>query len=76
VSPQPLSARPAPRAARHAGVRPPPDLALRTATSMIESLRDGYDVRLAGADRLSRAHPLPCTLDGTGLCFSFRRTRG
>ncbi|WP_051799083.1 cytochrome P450 family protein [Catenuloplanes japonicus] len=51
----------------------PADLALRTATSMIKSLLDGYDVRLADADRLSRARPLPRTLEVTGLRFAFRR---
>ncbi|MDP9796570.1 hypothetical protein J2S43_005082 [Catenuloplanes nepalensis] len=48
----------------------PPDLALRAATSMTESLIDGYDVRLAGPGRLS---PLPRRLDPSDLHFSLRR---
>ncbi|GAB7052813.1 hypothetical protein [Catenuloplanes indicus] len=50
----------------------PPDPALRTATSMIKSLIDGYDVRLSGAGDLS---PMPRTLHPSELRFSFRRSQ-
>lgn len=50
----------------------PPDPALRTATSMIKSLIDGYDVRLAAPGHLS---PMPRTLSPSELRFSFRRSQ-
>ncbi|MDR7273829.1 hypothetical protein [Catenuloplanes atrovinosus] len=50
----------------------PPGPALRTASAMIQSLIDGYDLRLTGSDRL---HPLPRTLYPHELRFSFRRSQ-
>ncbi|GAB7042721.1 MULTISPECIES: cytochrome P450 family protein [Catenuloplanes] len=50
----------------------PPDPALRTATAMIKSLIDGYDVRPAGPGGLI---PMPRTLHPSELRFSFRRAR-